>query len=43
MTSAQVDAAIEALTPKRVGLPSVPSVSGLTRTSLRRLIASRSL
>jgi hypothetical protein len=37
MTQADVEAAIESLRPKRVCVPSVPAMSGLTRTSARRL------
>jgi hypothetical protein len=36
-TQADVDAAIELLRPQRVGLPQVPQMSGMTRTSRRRL------
>lgn len=37
MTRADVDTAIEALRPKRVCVPQVPAMTGLTRTSARRL------
>jgi len=37
MTQDDIDAAIESLRPKRVWVPEVPSMSGLTRTSARRL------
>lgn len=37
MTQADVDAAIESLRPKRVLVPDIPAMSGLTRTSARRL------
>ncbi len=37
MTQNDIDAAIETLRPKRVSVPSVPAMSGLTRTSARRL------
>lgn len=36
-TQAQVDEAIEILTPKRITVPQVPQLSGMTRTSRRRL------
>jgi hypothetical protein len=37
MTEADIEAAIESLRPKRVWVPEVPTMSGLTRTSARRL------
>lgn len=39
MTQADVDAAIESLRPKRLTVPAVPAMTGLTRTSARRLSA----
>jgi hypothetical protein len=36
-TQADVDAAIEQLRPKRMYIPEVPAMTGLTRTSARRL------
>lgn len=37
MTETDVAAAIESLRPRRAWVPEVPSMSGLTRTSARRL------
>lgn len=37
LTAADVEAAIEILRPKRVHIPAVPTMTGLTRTSARRL------
>lgn len=37
MTQSDVDTAIEALRPQMVHVPSVPAMTGLTRTSARRL------
>lgn len=39
MSDEQIDAAIDALTPKPFQLPAVPTLAGLTRTSRRRLSA----
>jgi hypothetical protein len=39
MTEADIEAAIETLRPKRAYVPEVPQLSGLTRTSARRLSA----
>lgn len=39
MTQADVDAAIETLRPRVVNVPAVPHMTGLTRTSARRLSA----
>ena len=39
MTQEDVEAAIESLRPQRVVIPQVPQLSGLTRTSARRLSA----
>ena len=39
MTQADVEAAIEALRPRVVNVPTVPQMGGLTRTSARRLSA----
>lgn len=36
-TQADVDAAIELLRPKRTTVPEVPTLSGMTRTSRRRM------
>jgi hypothetical protein len=36
-TQADVDAAIEKLRPRPVSVPTVPAMTGLTRTSARRL------
>lgn len=36
-TQADVDAAIESLRPQPVGIPQVPAMTGLTRTSARRM------
>mgnify|MGYP007039173035 CR=1 FL=1 len=38
-TADQIDAAIERLTPKPVAVPSVPSTSGMCKTTQRRLSA----
>lgn len=38
-TQSDVEAAIEILRPKRVHIPAVPTMTGLTRTSARRLSA----
>jgi len=39
MTESDIQAAIESLRPKTVYVPEVPQLSGLTRTSARRLSA----
>jgi hypothetical protein len=40
MTDEQIADAIEKLTPQRFGIPSVPTLSGMTRTSRRRFAGS---
>jgi very-short-patch-repair endonuclease len=37
MTDVQIDAAIETLRPKRVSLPNIPVMAGMTKTSRRRM------
>jgi hypothetical protein len=40
MTDEDIAAAIESLRPRRVFVPEIPAISGMTRTSARRLVAS---